>query len=138
MEDQGWVAWFVIALALGKKLTIYGNGKQVRDILYVSDLLNAYELVIENISKTAGQIYNIGGGKENSISIWYEFAPVLEKLFDQKITPNFSNWRPGDQKIYISDISKAKKDLSWKPMVSPKEGINRLYNWVMDNKGLFQ
>lgn len=138
VEDQGWVAWFVIALSQGKKITIYGDGKQVRDVLFISDLIRAYDLAIDNISEISGQIYNIGGGKENSISVWYEFAPILEKLFERKIIANFSDWRPGDQKIYISDITKAKKGLGWKPEVSPKVGIEKLYNWVKENKILFE
>lgn len=137
VEDQGWVAWFIIALCQSKKITIYGDGKQVRDILFISDLVRAYDLAIDNISEISGQIYNIGGGKENSISVWYEFVQILEKLFRRKITANFSDWRPGDQKIYISDIDKAKKSFGWKPEVSPKEGMEKLYNWVRENKDIF-
>lgn len=138
VEDQGWVAWFVIALTNAKKLTVYGDGKQVRDVLFISDLIHAYNLAINKISKTAGKIYNIGGGKEYSISVWYEFAPILEKLFKHKITANFSDWRPGDQKIFISNIAKAKRDFGWEPKISPKEGIGKLYNWVKENKDLFK
>lgn len=138
VEDQGWVAWFLIALTLGKAITIYGDGKQVRDILYVSDLVNAYNLAVENIRTTNGQVYNIGGGRKKTISVLYEFKPVLEKLFKQKINMAFANWRPGDQKVFISDIGKAERDFGWKPEISPKKGIKKLYNWVQENKGLFK
>lgn len=137
VEDQGWVAWFIIALTLGKKITIYGNGKQVRDLLFVEDLIKAYDLAAKNIKKTKGQIYNIGGGPKNTISIWFDFEPILEKLFKRKIEPNFSDWRPGDQPIYVSDISKAKKDFGWEPKIGVKEGIKKLYEWVSKSQNLF-
>jgi CDP-paratose 2-epimerase len=137
IEDQGWVAWFIIALTHGKKITIYGNGKQVRDLLEVSDLVRAYVLAIKNINKTSGQIYNIGGGLKNSISIWLEFRPILEELFGKKIKANFSDWRPGDQPIFISDNSKAKNDFGWEPQVGVRDGLKKLYEWVQENKEIF-
>ncbi|MBI4064983.1 GDP-mannose 4,6-dehydratase [Candidatus Gottesmanbacteria bacterium] len=133
MEDQGWVAWFIIALLQQKKLTIYGNGKQVRDLLYIDDLLRAYDLALKHINVTKGQIYNIGGGPQNTISIWYELKPLLEKLFKKKISATFSDWRPGDQPIYISDIRKAKKDFLWKPRVPIRLGMKYLYDWIRQN-----
>lgn len=137
IEDQGWVAWFIIALTQQKKITIYGNGKQVRDLLYVNDLIRAYDMAAKNIAKTQGNIYNIGGGKNNSISIWLEFKPILEKLFNKEILSTFSNWRPGDQPIFISDIRKAKIDFNWSPQVSVVDGISKLHKWVTNNKKLF-
>lgn len=136
-EDQGWVAWFMIALTKRKKITIYGNGKQVRDILYIDDLLNAYDLAFHNIHKTQGQTYNIGGGFKNTISVWYEFAPLLTRLFGRKITPTFLDWRPGDQPIFIADIRKARSDFGWKPKIGVREGIEKLYRWISENKELF-
>lgn len=137
VEDQGWVAWFIIALTLGKEITIYGNGKQVRDLLYVEDLVRAYDMASENIKKTKGQIYNIGGGAKNTISVWIEFKPILEKLFKRKINVNFSKWRPGDQPIFVSDTIKAKRDFGWIPAVNVEIGIEKLYNWIQVNKNLF-
>lgn len=137
IEDQGWVAWFIIALTQGKKITIYGNGKQVRDILHVDDLIHAYDLAIKNITITKGQIYNIGGGNRNTISIWYEFQPILEKLFKRKISVKFADFRPGDQPIFVSDIRKAKHDFGWKPNISVEKGIEQLYYWIQENKSLF-
>jgi len=137
IEDQGWVAWFVIAALIGKKIAIYGNGKQVRDILYVEDLLDAYDVAIENIDSCAGEIYNIGGGVENTISIWNEFQPILEEIQNKKIPCEYFNWRPGDQKVYISDIRKINKDLGWKPHVNIHEGIEKLNQWVDGNLSLF-
>lgn len=137
VEDQGWVAWFIIALTKGKTISIYGNGKQVRDLLYVEDLVRAYDLAAKNIKKTKGQIYNVGGGVKNTISIWFDFKPILEKLFGRKIEPKFSDWRPGDQPIYVSDIKKAKKDFDWEPKINVEQGIKKLYDWVTANKNLF-
>ena len=137
VEDQGWAAWFIIALTKGKPITIYGNGKQVRDILYIDDLLIAYELAAKNIKQTKGNIYNIGGGPKNTLSIWYEFHPMLERLFKKKIETSVSGWRPGDQPIFVADIRKAKKDFGWEPKVSVEEGIKKLYKWVSANKNLF-
>jgi CDP-paratose 2-epimerase len=138
VEDQGWVAWFIIALTLGRNITIYGNGKQVRDLLFVEDLIKAYDLAAKNIKKTKGQIYNIGGGARNAISVWFDFKPVLERLFGRKIEPKFLDWRPGDQPIYISDIRKAKRDFGWEPKVGVEEGIKKLFDWVSANKSLLR
>lgn len=135
MEDQGWIAWFIIALLFGKKITIYGNGKQVRDVLFISDLMDVYDLAIKNIKKTSGQIYNIGGGSFN-ISIWKEFKPIMEQILGRNIKESFSNWRPGDQLIYISDIRKAKADFNWGPKVKPDQGLRELFGWVSKNKGI--
>lgn len=138
VEDQGWVAWFLIAITQGKNITIYGNGKQVRDLLYVEDLVRAYELAATNIEKTKGKIYNIGGGSKNTLSVWMEFRPLLEKLFNRPIESTFDEWRPGDQPIFIADITKAKKEFGWEPKVSVEEGVQKLYKWVTANKHFWQ
>lgn len=137
VEDQGWVAWFIIATALGNKLTIYGDGKQVRDLLYVDDLVAAYDMVIKAGEKTRGGIYNIGGGPKNTLSVWNEFGPMLEKLFKHTIPVAFDDWRPGDQKIFVADIRKADKEFGWKPKVGVEEGITKLHAWVTTHKILF-
>ncbi len=137
IEDQGWVAWFVIAAVTGKPLTIYGDGKQVRDLLYVDDLLTAYDLAVERIDQTAGQIYNIGGGPDNTLSIWQEFGPLLEKELGQEIPITREDWRPGDQKVFIADITKAKDDFGWTPEIDVETGINMLFNWVRANRERF-
>lgn len=138
IEDQGWLAWFIISITLGKKITIYGTGKQVRDVLYIDDLIEAYELAAKNIKKTKGQVYNIGGGIKNSLSVWYEFLPHLETLFKRKINASFADTRPGDQPVFVSDIRKAKKDFNWEPKTNPKKGIEKLFTWITSNKSLFK
>lgn len=138
IEDQGWIAWFIIAAILGKDITIYGDGKQVRDILYIDDLLDAFQQALSYKDKYQGEIFNIGGGIKNSISIYYEFFPLIENLLGRKITVNFAKWRSGDQKIYISDIKKAKNLLRWQPKVGFDNGIKRLFTWVNSNINLIK
>lgn len=138
VEDQGWVAWFIIAALLGKRISIYGDGKQVRDVLFIEDLLDAYDAALQHIDKTAGQVYNIGGGPTNAISIWNDFKPLLEKLMGGSIPVEHGDWRPGDQRIFVSDVRKAAAELSWRPAVTPSEGIGRLFTWVKQNQNLFE
>ncbi|MGH2521164.1 MAG: NAD-dependent epimerase/dehydratase family protein [Anaerolineales bacterium] len=137
VEDQGWLAYFSICAATGKAFSIYGDGKQVRDLLYIDDLAQAFELAIQHIDRTTGQVYNIGGGPDKSLSVWTETRPLLEKLAGHTIPVSYGDWRPGDQKVYLSDVSKAKVDFGWEPAVTPEEGLTRLWNWVQANKGLF-
>jgi len=133
IEEQGWIAWFCNCLIFGKPVTIYGSGKQVRDVLYIDDLISAFDLAAMNIKKTRGKAYNIGGGPEFSLSI-LELIEILEKIKNEKLNYKFGPWRSGDQKIYISDISRAKNDFGFQPKISPKEGTKRLYNWISENK----
>lgn len=135
-EDQGWLAHFVISATLGRPLTIYGDGKQVRDVLCVNDLIKAFDMASNNAPRTKGQAYNVGGGKANTISL-LELIDQLEKLLGRKIRCSFDEWRPADQKVYYSDITKAKRDFGWEPEISKKEGIKRILGWVKENERLF-
>jgi CDP-paratose 2-epimerase len=138
VEDQGWLAWFVIALVTGRPITIYGDGKQVRDLLYIDDLLDVYDRAIDRIDAAAGQVYNIGGGPENAISIWKELKPLVEEALGREVPePASAPPRPGDQAVFVADIGKARRELGWSPRVSPPEGIRRLAEWVMSNRDLF-
>jgi CDP-paratose 2-epimerase len=138
IEDQGWVAWFIIAVQKGRPITIYGDGKQVRDVLFIDDLVDAYLAAYAKIDKTAGQIYNIGGGPDNTMSIWTEFGPLIEELAGRKIEVTHSDWRPGDQPVFVCDIAKARRDFGWAPRVDVRTGIRRLYEWVAENLDLFK
>ncbi len=138
VEDQGWAAHFAIAALLKRPITIYGDGKQVRDMLYVDDLIAAYMAALERIDQVSGHIYNIGGGPHNALSIWAEFGPVLSRLVGYEISVRYSDWRPGDQPVYISDITLAKQELGWEPRVSVYEGIERMVGWIRDNLHLFR
>jgi CDP-paratose 2-epimerase len=137
VEDQGWVAWMIIAAVTGRPLMIYGDGKQIRDILNVEDLLNAYDAAIDRIAVVKGQVYNLGGGPKNTMSIWTEFGPLLEKMLGRSIPVKRSDWRPGDQKVFVADIRKADRELGWKPKVGVEEGVRKLFEWVKENKDLF-
>ena len=121
----------------GRQISIYGDGKQVRDVLYVDDLLDAYDAAIGGIEVSAGQVYNLGGGPSNTISVWREFGPMLEHLANRKIEVEFGDWRPGDQRLYVSDISKAGRELGWIPKVDVEEGVKRLFDWVRANRHYF-
>jgi CDP-paratose 2-epimerase len=138
IEDQGWMAWFMIAAVLGWPISIYGNGKQIRDMLFVEDLLNAYDAAIERIDAVAGQVFNVGGGPTNTISIWAEFGPALEELLGREIPITRGDWRPGDQKVFVADIRKASRELGWQPKVDLPTGMRRLFDWIQQNQDLFK
>ncbi len=135
VEDQGWIAWFTIAALFGRNITIYGDGKQVRDALWVNDLIELYRLCIEK--GKPGVIYNAGGGKDKSISI-LEVVHILESRLKKSIPYASADWRPGDQKVFISDNSKAKKELGWEPTTQVGEGMQTLVGWVQQNTELIK
>ncbi len=137
IEDQGWLAWFAIAAVNDRPITIYGDGKQVRDVLHVWDLLDVYDKAVIKIDSVAGEAFNIGGGPANTLSIWYEFEPMLVKLLGREIPVSWGDWRPGDQQVYVSDIRKAAAQLDWKPKIGVEEGLQQLVNWVQENRDLF-
>lgn len=138
VEDQGWVAWFAIAATTRKPITIFGNGKQVRDVLDVDDLVRAFRMATQQIDVTAGEIYNIGGGPDNTLAIWTEFGPLLSELVGREVAPAaYRSIRPGDQPIFVADISKAERDFGWRPEIGVREGVARLVEWVGANRGLF-
>ncbi|NWG05358.1 MAG: GDP-mannose 4,6-dehydratase [Chloroflexi bacterium] len=137
IEDQGWLAWMIIAAVTGRKITIYGDGKQVRDVLHVSDLLSAYDAAVEKIESATGQVYNMGGGTRNILAVWAEFGPMLEKLLGKKIEVARDDWRPGDQRVFYADFRKAQRELGWEPKINLETGIEMLFEWVKENKSLF-
>lgn len=126
VEDQGWVSWFMIANLKGKPVTIYGDGKQVRDVLYVGDLVKAYDAFLKSNLKHG--VFNIGGGADNTLSL-LELLEMLTELTGRENVVRFDDWRPADQKVYISDITKAGARLGWKPEVGPWEGVKRIIRW---------
>ncbi len=137
LEDQGWLAWFMIAALKHRPITIYGDGKQVRDVLFIDDLLDAYEAAIGAIDRTAGHVYNIGGGPQNTLSIWQEFGRYLADLLGRPVPVQFADWRPGDQRVYVSDIRQAYHDFGWAPRLDPPAGLRRLFDWLQANLSLF-
>jgi CDP-paratose 2-epimerase len=129
-EDQGWVAHFLIRALNRQPITIYGDGKQVRDILFVEDLVDAFLLAAANIQKTAGHAFNIGGGVANTISL-LELLRMLTKLDGRAPKYEFSDWRTGDQKYYVSDTRKFAKMTGWQPRVNARDGIRMLREWLI-------
>jgi CDP-paratose 2-epimerase len=134
LEDQGWVAWFTIAALLGKPITIFGDGKQVRDVLYVEDLVDAYRAFLD--SSHAHVVVNMGGGPDFTMSL-HELLDILKAKTGVSPTVGYADWRPSDQKVYISNIEKAGKLLGWAPTTRPDEGVGKLIDWVAANKDLF-
>jgi CDP-paratose 2-epimerase len=139
VEDQGWAAHFVIAAQTGRPISIYGDGKQVRDMLYVDDLIDLYEAALAQIDRAAGQIYNVGGGAANTLSIWAEFQPMLTRLAGRPVeAARYGDWRPGDQPVCVLNSAKAARELGWSPRVGLEDGMARLWGWVAANIDLFQ
>ena len=136
IEDQGWVAWFTIAAVLGKEITIYGDGKQIRDVLHVEDLARAYEAAIDNRDKVSGQAFNIGGGPGNTLSL-LELLAQLESDLDMKIPLKWADWRPGDQPVFVCNLEKARSMMGWSPKIGSHEGVQGLAKWVSQNRELF-
>jgi CDP-paratose 2-epimerase len=128
-EDQGWVAHFARRALDGGGLSIYGDGRQVRDILYVGDLVRAFLTAGEHLERTAGRVYNIGGGAENTVSL-RELIRMLEERCRVTIPVKSHDWRPGDQRIYVSDIRRAEREFGWRPRVGTDEGVGRLVEWL--------
>jgi CDP-paratose 2-epimerase len=135
IEDQGWVAWFIIASVLRKPLTIYGNGKQVRDVLFIEDLISAYEKAWDAIDTTGGRVYNLGGGASNTISL-LDLLEFLDRKCGLKVPIGYSDWRPGDQPVYISDIAKAEREFGWRPEIDWATGVGKLVDWVKGNRDM--
>jgi CDP-paratose 2-epimerase len=137
VEDQGWVAWFIIAAQLGLPIVIYGNGKQVRDVLFIDDLLAAYDEAFKQLESVSGQVFNIGGGPDNTISL-HDLIGVLKSEVNPGLQITFSDWRPGDQPVYISDVRKAREKFGWSPRTDWQTGVRKLIQWVKENEKLLR
>jgi len=131
-EDQGWVAHFVLRALAEEPITIYGDGMQVRDILYIEDLLDAFELLTANLPRLAGQAFNIGGGSIHTVSL-LEVLGIIADLTGTKPKLEFAPWRQGDQKYYVSDTRKFEKAAGWKPRSAILEGVAHLHRWLSQN-----
>jgi CDP-paratose 2-epimerase len=136
IEDQGWVAWFVIAAISESPITIYGDGKQVRDVLFVDDLVDCYIAAVEHIDRAAGISFNIGGGPSRTLSL-LELVDMIERRLGRKLDLKFSGWRPGDQRVFISDIRKASELIGWSPKTGVEAGVDALFEWTEANRHLF-
>ncbi len=128
-EDQGWVAHFLIRALNEEPITIYGDGRQVRDILFVDDLVEALLLAQARIGETAGRAFNIGGGPDNAISL-LRLLGLIARLNRRRPEVAFGPWRPGDQVYYVSDIRAFRAVTGWRPSVAVESGVTRLWRWL--------
>ena len=131
-EEQGWVAWFTIASLLGAPITIYGDGYQTRDLLWVDDLCDLYLSAIARADRIAGEVYNVGGGPDSARSV-RNVLSQLERATGRSIAPRTGDWRPGDQRLFVADIRKVQRDFGWAPSTDPQVGIQLLIDWVTEN-----
>jgi CDP-paratose 2-epimerase len=129
-EDQGWVAHFILSTLRDEPLTIFGDGKQVRDVLYVDDLVRAYHAFLSD-PEGKRSVYNVGGGADHTTSL-LELLDLLEAKTGARTDVSFDDWREGDQKVYVSDIGRARRELDWTPQVSLAEGLDRYLSWYED------
>jgi nucleoside-diphosphate-sugar epimerase len=136
IEDQGWIAWFCLAATRGQRFTIFGDGKQIRDTLWIDDLIDAYQAALDRIDSVKGEVFNVGGGPSNTLSL-LELVATLEGHFGRSMDPAFADWRPGDQPVFVADIRKAARMLDWSPKVATADGVARLLAWIGENRGLF-
>jgi len=132
-EDQGWVAHFLYSALQGRPVTIYGDGRQVRDILCVKDLIRAIQSAQQNLSQTAGQIYNVGGGQENTTSL-LELMEKIRKLAGVTLNNYMDRTRPGDQLVYITDYTKLRSHTGWKPQITVEQTLKLLHEFWQENQ----
>ncbi len=133
-EDQGWIAWFTACYLTGRGISVYGDGKQVRDVLWVDDLVRAYDGFLKGPLRHG--VFNMGGGATNTMSL-RELLGYLQDATGRKVKVAFKKWRPFDQKVYVSDISRAQQALKWAPVVTPREGVERMVHWIQANRDIF-
>jgi CDP-paratose 2-epimerase len=131
-EDQGWVAHFLIRALAGSPITIYGDGQQVRDILFVDDLVDAFLLAQQNMRTLTGKAFNMGGGPRNTVSL-LELLQIIQDIRGKRPKTSFADWRAADQLYYVSDTRRFSEATGWKPKVSATEGVARLYHWLLEN-----
>ncbi len=137
LEDQGWVAWFAICGVLGRPITIYGDGKQVRDILHVDDLAGLYYRAVQMEGQAGRRVFNVGGGPARAVSL-LEVLSLIERQLGRRLDLRFAQERPGDQRVYISDIREASYAFQWRPKWSWEAGVASLLDWVRENVHLFE
>jgi len=128
-EDQGWVAHFAIQARRGGGVTIFGDGKQVRDVLYVDDVVDLYLRALDRGSDLRGEVLNVGGGPQNTLTL-LELIALLERMLDTTIDVTYGDWRPGDQRVYVSGIARAAEAFGWRPSTGVEQGVQRLVDWV--------
>jgi CDP-paratose 2-epimerase len=132
-EDHGWVAHFLIRAIEGKPITIHGDGRQVRDVLFADDLVDAFVRAWSRIGALAGRAFNIGGGPERAISL-LELVAMIEALRGTKPEIKLDDWRNGDQRYYVSNSSAFTSATGWTPRVGPRAGVEALHGWLSEQR----
>lgn len=132
-EDQGWIAHFAKALLAGEPITIYGDGCQVRDILWIGDLVEAMRLAADHAVLAPGEVFNIGGGPRNAVSVRQVIDRLME-VTDRRVPIRSAPWRPGDQRVYVSDTTRALHRLGWRPSTHWADGLRHLVEWLDDGR----
>ena len=135
-EDQGWVAHFIYSALQGEPVTIYGDGRQTRDVLWVGDLVDAMNAARENLPQTRGEVFNVGGGSANATSL-LELMDRIEELTSEKVEHNFANARPGDQMFYVSNHDKLTRLTGWTPKTTLSDAVEQIARWWKANQELF-
>jgi CDP-paratose 2-epimerase len=133
-EDQGWVAHFLISALEGRPIVLYGDGRQVRDVLFVEDLVDAFQLAQANMGALSGQVFNIGGGAQNTTSL-VELIDLIADLHGERPDVQFDGWRTGDQRYYVSDIRRFQDATGWQPRYGVEEGVAALHHWLLEARG---
>ncbi|MGK4002426.1 SDR family NAD(P)-dependent oxidoreductase [Sorangium sp. So ce1036] len=130
-EDQGWVAHFLIQALRRAPITLYGDGMQVRDVLFIDDLVDAFLLARKHIGQISASAFNIGGGPENTLSL-LELLDLIEEIEGRRPVTGFEAWRPGDQRYYVSDCRRFSAVTGWWPRVRAREGVRKLHGWLRE------
>jgi CDP-paratose 2-epimerase len=130
-EDQGWIAHFLLRAREAKPITIYGDGSQVRDVLYIDDLIEAFLLALNSIEDISGQAFNIGGGAANTLTL-LQLVQQISELLGSQCPIRFDQWRHGDQRYYVSDTREFRRATGWAPKVNVRDGVAMLYRWLED------
>jgi CDP-paratose 2-epimerase len=131
-EDQGWVAHFLLRAIAGEQISLYGDGMQVRDVLFVEDLVDAMALALQSADRLKGRAFNIGGGPANTTSL-LELIDQISSLENERVSVRFDDWRVGDQKYYVSDTRAFHNATGWKARTGVRQGVQRLHRWLLDN-----
>ena len=134
-EDQGWVAHFLLQALRGEPITLFGDGKQVRDVLWVGDLVRAFHIALDHPTETQAQPFNLGGGPENAVSL-LEVVDAIEHQLGEKVRIDWGDWRVGDQRYYVSDTRRFEAQFGWRAQLGAREGIARLSEWMQQNAGV--
>lgn len=128
-EDQGWLAHFLLSAMARRPITVYGDGRQVRDVLFVDDLLEAMLLAMGNAERLQGHAFNMGGGARSTVSL-LELLDVVAGLVGHPPEVDFGAWRIADQRWYISDTRRFSEATGWSPKVGVAQGVDRLHDWL--------